>query len=579
MILVFAFAGLACTSARWTVKERSAIDRDDYRVISSEEFLSISSEVTPESPNLNLQVLSNTTYEFAEKVQVQRTIQDYKLRPGFVALGIVGAGLAAYAANSNTILGTQSPASTLTLNTAAILIAGSGFLNMKPVGEPRQTGEERFLRRTGSLVQQDTLQVSETTDHSAEISIWYGESRLLDRENREIREGELNINLGGILSNLEIQGMETDQVKVEVQYRDSTYQYEYSLDQVLQPFATITSPVAELRSTPEESPENILAELIEDSQLQIVESVDSDWYKILYGISENYIAQDDAVLIWRNSEFSRESEVVAVPIIPFGNIDVENNIPILTGVNSNALGLVVSNENYQKPFFNRSHAHRDARLITAYMENAMGLQAQNVYELRDLSTPDSLSIVLNNIQTIANDSTQIYIYLNGYGSVLQEGENYVLSYEPVDSNAESIKLADLFEKISSLNNDKIIVLADIEFNPLLEEPDISESEIDLKQPLRRISEIITDSNPNATVIFGSQVNQDSELYVSDGGEDKKHHLFPYYFAKALQERRTNIGSIFQYLQRNIPYTSRRIHDRSQDPQIFGNTSQELIPTR
>jgi len=81
------------------------------------------------------------------------------------------------------------------------------------------------------------------------------------------------------------------------------------------------------------------------------------------------------------------------------------------------------------------------------------------------------------------------------------------------------------------------------------------------------------------VIFGAQVNQHSELYVTDAGEDKKHHIFPYFFAKALQERRTEMGSIFQYLQRNIPYTSRRLHDRSQDPQIFGNTSQELIPER
>lgn len=579
LLFIFCISGIACTSARWTVKEKSAVDPDDYTVLNSKEFLSAGSSISPENPNLKLHVLSNTRYEYAEKVLVQRTIQDYRLKPGFLAFGIIGAGLAAYAANSKSISNGQSSAASLSLNAAAVIIAGAGLINMKPKGEPRQTGEERFLRKTGTVIQQDTLDVNDPASDLATISIWYDDEKLVDRESRTLQNGELNINLGGLLDGLEIQGTETGAVKVDVQYADSTYHYQYSLDQVLQQYARVTSPVAELRNAPDQSPENILAELVEGSQLQIVEIANSDWYKVLYGISENYISRDNAELIWRSSDFSRESEVVAVPIVPFGNIDVENNIPILSGVNSNAVGLVVSNENYSKPYEKRSYAHRDGQLIQAYLESALGLQPSKIFRIKDLSSPDSLFLGLDNIKETTNDSTHVYVYLNGFGNVSKEGDSYTLNYEFTGENRRSVNLSKLFKEISSLTEGKLIVLADIEFNPLSNDPAIAEGEIDLKQPLRRISQIITDQNSEATIIFGSEINQDSELYVTDRGEDKKHHIFPYFLAKALQERRTNIASIYQYLQRNIPYTSRRLHDRSQDPRIFGNTSQEFIPVR
>lgn len=579
LILFMAFLGFACTGARWTVKDKSAVDRDDYSVISTEEFLEVSSPVTPDSPNLKLQMLSNTKYEYAEKVLVQRSIQDYKLKPGFVALGLIGAGLAAYAANSNAINGGQSSAASLSLNSAAVIIAGASFLNMNPDGNPRETGEERFLRKTGSIIEQDTLQVESTEGDSALIDIRYGEELLVQNENQKFRNGELTINLGRLLNALELQGMNTQEVRVKVTYADSVYTYNYPLNQILQPFARITSPVAELRSEPDQDPGNVLAELIQGSQLQILENVEPDWYRILYGISENYISRDDAELIWRNSDFSRESEVVAVPIVPFGNVDVESNIPILSGVNPNAKALVVSNENYGAPYEKRSHAHRDARLIKTYFENALGLIPSNIHELSDVSNWQSVENILSEIKTGTGDSTDVYVYMNGYGTVNKENDEFELGLKTTGSESDTIDLNRIFNAISELTNDKLILLADIEFRAVNEDSQISESEIDLEQPLRGLSQEITAMNSNATVIFGSQINQQSELYVSDSGEDKKHHIFPYFFARALQERRSEIGSIFQYLQRNIPYTSRRLHDRSQDPQIFGNTSQELIPKR
>lgn len=585
--IILLFLGLlcfsACTSARWTVKDKSAIDREEYNILDSEEFLSMSSQVTPENPSLVFQVQSKINYEYPQKVLAQRTIQDYKLKPGFLALGLIGGGLAAYAANSGTFTDGQSSAATFSLNVAAVLMAGSGFMNMKPVGEPRPTGEERFLRTIGTVTEFDTLAVDNTESQSARIDIWYGSQKLAEDEERQIKGGELNINLGGLLGNLGIRGEKTEEVRVEVQYNDSTYSYTYTLDRLLRPYARIVTPITELRSSPQPSEENILAELVEGSQLEIIEMVNSEWYKILYGISENYITRQDVEVIWRPSDFSEDSEVIAVPVIPFGNIDVENNIPILSGINRNAHGLIVTNENYNRPYSARPHAHRDGLLVQAYLENALGFLPENITELQDIHELKPLLKSIWELQQQANDSTQIFIYLSGYGTVRSGEESYEVGYLPVTRTPDSrrvdgINLRELFREIASIPSNNMAVLADIEFDvPSGEESAISEEELEISRPLRSVSQILSGSNSNATVIFGSQINQHSELFVGDRTEDKKHHLLPYFFARALQERNTGLDAIYEYLQRNIPYTARRLHDRSQDPQLFGNSLLQLIP--
>jgi len=583
LILLVALLSLsACTSARWTVKDKGAIDRQESRVLESENFLTIASPVTPDSPALQLQVQSKTTYEYPQKVLAQRTIQDYKLKPGFMVLGVIGGGLAAYAANSGTFSDGQSSAATFSLNVAAVLMAASGFMNMKPVGEPRPTGEERFLRTTDYVTELDTLAIDNTEGQTANVDIRYGTQRLVVNEERPIEGGELNISLGGILSNLDIRGEYTEEVGIQITFNDSTYTYSYPLEQVLRPYARVITPVTELRNAPQQDEQNILAELVEGSQLEVVETIDTEWYKILYGISENYINQQDVELIWRPSDFSEDSEVVAVPVVPFGNIDVENNIPILSGINRNAYGLIISNENYERPFPARSHAHRDGLLINAYLENALGFQSQNITELLDIRTADPLLNSIRQLRNETNDSSQVFIYLGGYGTISNsnEGNSPIVYYLPVDSTtAGEISMEELFREIATIPSDKMLVLADVEFRNGDQQSALNEEELPVSSPLQRAAAILTNRKSNASVIFGSQINQQSELYVGDRTEDKKHHLLPYFFARALQERNTGINEIYQYLQRNIPYTARRLHDRSQDPQLYGNSSLELIPSQ
>ncbi len=574
-------SAVSCTSGRWTVKNTSAIDSTDYEVISSYEFLRQSSRLSPQDPILKLQLFSSTTYRYSEKVLLQRMIQDYRLRPGFVALGIVGAGLAFYAANSNTITGSSSSVKSITLNSAGSLLVLTAFLNMKPVGEPRPTGEERYLRRTGSLVSTDTLQIN-TTEQTADVDIFYGDQLVRQEVDTPMPSGLLNIDLGSAMNSVSISGNSPRPVYADVRFRDSTYNYQFSLEEILQPFARITSPLAELRNSAEEIPSNILAELVNGSELQIVERIDDRWYKVLYGISENFILQSDAELIWRTSDYSQQSQVVAVPQIPFGNVDVENNIPILSGINRNAVGFIVTNESYKDSLPTRSYANRDGRLINTYLENALGYRPERLFHVQDVESQERFGQTLQQVDRMATDSSDLFVYLSGYTKVNRYDDEYDFRFIPVasegDSLSSSIDLQEVFRSIAEMPSRRTVVIADLSFR-MNGDSALSAQTLELEQPLGQLANIVTSRKESAAVIFGSNMNQQSGLYVSRQGEDKKHRILPYFFAKALQERRSVLSEIYQFLERNISYTSRRLHDRPQDPQFHGNISIELVEDR
>lgn len=576
IITVLSVAIGSCTSARWTVKERSAIDRDDYEIIEEAYFLKPANQITPENPVFKLDLYSERTYEYTQRVLMHRNIQEYRLRPGFLALGLGGAGMAFYIANSGIFTGNGTSEKSVVLNAAGVLMAASGFLNMKPVGEPRPTGEERYLRSSGTVVQTDTMQTGGQTDITTSVTVYHDAEIIFEENDRKFSNGELRVSLAGTLNELQLSGPEPGSITIEVDFKDSTYNYQYSIEDVLQPYARVTSQLTELRNSPEESPDNVLADLMQGSQLQIQNSENEEWYQVLYGISENYVRKEHVEMIWRSSDFAEDDQVVTVPRIPFGNIDVESNIPILRSDISNAMALIVTNENYSGNLGARNYAHRDGRLIKTYLTNALGYQEQNIFEFSDISNADKIFSKLSEIRAASNDSTELFVYLSGYGSINTDADETQLEFLGISNDSDNpsvISLRKIFNQIASISSSKTLVLSDIDFSPKVSATQFTANEA------RNIIELnaapLTDS-PQTSLLMGTRLSHPSNLYVSSNGEDKKHHIFPYYFSKALQERKTTISAIYQYLERNISYTARKLYDRPQDPLLLGSTSLDLI---
>jgi hypothetical protein len=81
---------------------------------------------------------------------------------------------------------------------------------------------------------------------------------------------------------------------------------------------------------------------------------------------------------------------------------------------------------------------------------------------------------------------------------------------------------------------------------------------------------VTDANFGGAVFFSSRPDQRSGIYSSNNGDQNRHSIFTYYMAQAIKERNMTMNSIFNHLERNVPFTSRSLYDRPQNPLFFGN---------
>ncbi|HKK44586.1 MAG TPA: caspase family protein [Balneolaceae bacterium] len=574
--LLFSFA--ACTSARWTVKDKSATDTSDFKILQQYRFLKSAGKVTPDNPTLTLDLLSRTKYQYSQRVQMQRNIQEYRLRPGFLIFGLSGAAAAFYIANSNTFRGNATSTKSLTLNAAGVLLTLSGFLNMKAVGSPRPTGEERYLRTTGHAIKIDTLNVKNSKNVTASVSVKYKRKVIFEEAKHSFSSGKLEIPLASKLNELNLTGPDPGNITITVNFSDSTYHYDYPVQSVLQPYARVNKRLTALRSSPEKSDDNVLADLAKGSQIRIGNLQNNQWYEVLYGVAKNYILKEDAEIVWQPSDFAEQNKVVTVPTIPFGNIDVESNIPILRGPNFNAYALIVTNQNYEGDMAERNYAHRDGKLMQQYLVNSLGFPQQAIFSFEDISSFKDVRKTLSDIKVAANDSTQLFIFLSGYGQIARKKQNLKLNFMGIRADSArsqaDLDLHQFFQQISSIPSSKVLVLGDIDFSRSMTDANISANE--QQRLIESELTVSSDSAKRISFLMGEHLDQPSSLYFSNSGEDKKHHIFPYFFAKALQQRKTTVSAIYQYLERNVSYTSRKLHDRPQDPLLVGNSSLDLI---
>ena len=308
---------------------------------------------------------------------------------------------------------------------------------------------------------------------------------------------------------------------------------------------------------------SILTDLAQGSQLKLV-SQEESWYKVLYGISETYIAKKDAELIWRPSEFASQLSIITVPNIPFGNIDVETNIPRIKERTENAYAFSIANREYQGSYSERSFAERDAQLLNEYLIQAYGYNPSNVRTTTNIENEQQLVLAYNRL---ANEFRQIQeklvVYVSGY--VVQGSDNEILLVGTGGALSSTINLNSFLKEISKLQVKELILLLDID--------NVENKETKLVEPL---AQKILVNNPNTAILVSSTESQRSRNYSSSGGEQKRHSIFSYYIADGIKKGGSTISEILNHLQRNVDYTSRRLHDQPQHILFFGNSKLSFI---
>lgn len=549
-----------CSTTSWTVVSESETDRSNPEMISSELFMDRSGTVSPENPVLNITLNAASTYRYSRRIKAERYIHKYRPRAGFVMAGMAGAALSYYAAFSDNLVSKPTDPQKFALTGTGTALAVMSFMNMKTVGEPIKTGETRLLRKAGKVTETDTSRANPDAGREALLTIRYLDNVLTENKPLQFENSFLNINLVDEINAELIDPSNNEPVQISIRSGDVRYEEEIPVTDIFEQFVIVSARITALRNSPRIGNSNILTDLANGSQLKKV-SEKGGWVKVLYGISETYVSADDVYTILRPSEFATDLSVITVSEVPFGSVDVEQDIPEKAEKAGGVSGMIISGSRYGNRFSERRFADRDARLMEEYFSRTLGIPDQQLFRLSDPEGPEDITSLLRRVENRTDPEDKLVLYLSGYAET--EGNRVFLAGG--GNQGERISLNDFFREVGDFSYESVIVFADLDFRGT------GNSDATLNE----LAGIITDTSGPSAVIFASGTDQVNGEYTSDGGEQYRHSIFSYYIAEALKQGRKTVRGVFNHLQRNVSFTSRRIYDRPQQVRIFGNADIEL----
>jgi hypothetical protein len=274
--------------------------------------------------------------------------------------------------------------------------------------------------------------------------------------------------------------------------------------------------------------------------------------------------------------------VITTSNMAFGSIDVERDIPTTDRKNSDAIAILIGNQQYRNTTLRNEHAHRSVRLMRTYLRESLGFSDERIIVIEDFRTEENANNLINynrDERTIHgipfSSSTDLFVFYAGVGGVVSDNSRSVAGLISIDAlPGEGVSLEAFFQYIGSINGlRQIVTVIDADFRELT----ATGFSTNFRADYANMAALVTGRNQNSLVLFASSSTQLAGLYVSnDRRTDRIHGIMTYYFARAIQDGNTNTEDILRYMQRNMTFTSRRLHNRAQDPTTFGNRSLELL---
>jgi hypothetical protein len=567
-ILLIAVSG--CTTSKWTVINEKAVDSsEEPDVVQNSTQLILELKPTIENPVIRLAPYNIVQREFAERVQVQRTVQEYKPKWGFALLALTGSAVSFFAANSDYLLPSATTTQRITLNTTAAVLTLLASTNLKEKGDPILTDETRYLRQTGFDVRTDTLAVDSFSNEPASITIYKGDEVLLNEPSVSVDSGFIEINLGALSAEVSDQIKANTDFIVSVSYKEFENTYTIPVSDFLEPYVVIQEPVVELRSEAVITRENVIAEVGEGSALLITDMTMDQWIGIEYGNSKAFVQRNNGRIEWRSTAADGPALLVEFANIPFGEIDVESSVPVLKSRNSADKAFVLSGHHENQAGSNQ-FSDRDIQLFRHYMTTSLGMDGSQVRTIDSSDLPGWT----NDLQACEEmTGGSLHIYLTGFARTYKPdngAENLALFHVNEAGNVSTLPLMDLFDQLSTCTPDKMFVYVDLEYVDEVEDGQIISFMNSNGGKQQRLANRLLRNFPNAFILYGNRIGQSSSVFSRPPADDKRHHIFPYYWAEAIQQRKTQMSELVRHLENNVDYTSRRLHDEPQEVRGFGN---------
>ncbi|MFU8812408.1 MAG: hypothetical protein ACNA78_05525 [Balneolaceae bacterium] len=566
LFLAAAWLLIGCSTTRWTITDEAAVNPQSDPVILSEKvILTLEQSPVPERPTLRFRAFSITDQEFEERVLVERTVQNYRPRWGFATLALTGAAFALLTANTSVIIASTSAAQSLAFNISGILVGSTAAFNLKESGDPIFTGEERYLRRTGFRVVSDTTRYDSPAETAfATVQVKLGEEYIFSSGDVELIDGTIELNLAPLADQIPASVSASHSLLVEAEIEGSVTREEIEIGSFLSRFFVVRDDLVQARGSAEQTRMNVVSDLAEGSTLPLVEEED-EWVRVELNGEQVFLPIDTGHIVWRSPSGETSGMIVQLADLPFGEIDVERDVPLAKPHNNADRAWVLSNrENNQ--LGSRAFTDRTERLFFHYMQGAFQLRDEQMGHIHASEAMPSF----DPDRECGPGGGSLYLYVTGFARASGEANDVLMTYENGEGETSEWSLRRYLSAFPECGFDRIFLFVDIDYiegDPFLQN---GRSAV-----LRDLANTLTRLQPNMAIVFGNQAGQRSSMFTGAATNDKRHPVFMYYWADALQQRKTRIEDLVQHLRDNVDYTSRRLHDRPQEVQAFGELTLDM----
>ena len=570
-LLIAVFLLASCTTSRWIIQDEPANDLSQVQEVESAPILYLKRMPTPEAPVLVFEFKDRIVSDYPQKVEQRRFLQAYRPRYGFMLFGLgLSAGLV-YIANSSVVSGEIASGQRNGINAAAAVLATASVFNLKPSGDPIYTGQARLMNTVGTGTRIDTLdRPGSAPIIEARISARYKGDIILNGLIKRGLSQEIAIDMVAELPFRAFETTDPGMVDLEIQTSSGSFAYAVPVESFLKRYARIGRRNTPIRSTPVVSSTNVVTTVAEASLLPWV-ATDEGWHEVRLGLTTVFVKADDATLVWMPA--SGATGMVVSTDLRFGEIDVERTIPTRARIQPDAAAVIIANQTYENGTYSNRFALRSAELMKSYMHLTLGVPMDRIRVITDVKSVQNATwsrFQRNNIWselTLNPETSRLFVYVAGKGAT-RAGRAVFLPTDAPDG--ELVDVGAFLEYVGTLSAKSTHVLFESDFSTTLDGT--------LLQPngLGDLSRYLL-SRRKGWVWFAADAHQVSGAYATaDKRTDRIHGLLTYFFCKALQEDYSGTSDIRAIVDRNLTFTSRRLHNRAQDSMVFGDTQIPLV---
>lgn len=571
----------SCTTSRWIPSGELREDLSQIRVIESASRLVLDGNPTPSEPVLELKVINDRLIEAPLQYESIRVIQRYRPRWGILVSGTVTAAGLIYLSELSPISSSLTTSHKNIIRIAAAALVTGSVFQLKPVGEPIPTGESIQLGRADVRQYRDTTQLSMNTVRVRINAAYNGEALVTGLE--KVVTGSTSLNLVEELGIRTILPVQDDYIDIQFVTEYDIIDYQVKVSAVMNQYVRIIHSGTPLRSSPSTQFPNVITNAAASSLLPLSQSTETGWYRVMLGATPAYVRSDAGDLVWRTGTGSGSDMILSTSGASFGTVDVERNIPVLGVSDTTSVAVIITIDGYESGIRSLSNATRSGNLVYEYVVSSLGIPDQNIVRFQLDGSPgrklSELDDQLNRIMSQFSGSSisRLFVYMNVASGIHAEyGEpipHIILPYTD-DDTASYILYSELLNLLLGLSPRSITMVMDTDF-----------SNRNLEFNNQIVRNVIRDTFgesiftiPNYLVVLASDVDQLAGNYQStDLRTDRVHGILSYYFMQAVQQGIGSSNELQTYLQRNMTFTSRRLHNRAQDPIIWSRNSFSLLP--